>query len=86
MRGSVQVTALAVVILGGSALAGAPRKAAARVFDCGFAECITTTTCPDMQQFCLLHNCNTDLYNCGELFNCSGEKRLHWCSSAPPDQ
>ena len=86
MGRNVLFRALAVVLLGLTALAGAPGNAGAKAFDCGFAECITTTTCPDMQQFCQLHNCNTDLYNCGELFNCSGDRRLHWCSSAPPDQ
>ena len=77
MNRSFKWRALLVVVLGGGALLTTPKKAIA--FECGFAECITTDTCPDMPTFCELHNCITENYNCGELFACSGTKRLHWC-------
>jgi hypothetical protein len=83
MRRSNLLKALAVVVLGATALAGAPANANAGAFECGFAECIVTDTCPDMPTFCALHNCITEFYNCGELFACSGNKRLHWCGQSP---
>ncbi len=81
MSRSVKWRALLVVALGGTGLLSTPNQGSA--FECGFAECIVTETCPDMQQFCELHNCITELYNCGELFACSGNKRLHWCGIGP---
>ena len=84
MSRQLQLKALLVVLLGGGALVSGPRDAEAGAFECGFAECIVTETCPDMEVFCALHNCYEPYTsNCGELFNCSGNKRLHYCGSGP---
>ena len=57
MSKSVKWKALFVVVLGSAALFSTPKRASGSVFECGFAECLAVTECPNMQEFCALHGC-----------------------------
>ena len=82
MKRGMLLRALAVVTLGSAALFQTPTEAMAGGFECGWAVCIPGTNCyydQQMKDWCEFHGCITDLYNCGELGTCSGNKRLWWC-------